>query len=361
MNVLSLSMEGFRNIDTLSFCPGDGVNVLYGDNAQGKTNILEAIWLFTGGKSFRGAKDAELVGFGRDSAKLTMRFDAAGRQQQATITIAARRSAVLNGLPLPAVTKLTGRFCAVIFSPEHLALIKAGPEERRKFLDAACCQLRPAFMPVLAEYLKTLKQRNRLIKAIRAGDQPDDPLLFDTFDRQLASSGAAVRRERRAYLEKLGDRAAAIYDGLSAGRERLALAYETGRDTADALYNALQASRQIDQRAGFTTIGPHRDDFDVTINGSDARRFGSQGQQRSCVLALKLAEAALLQDACGEQPVVLLDDVMSELDASRQDFLLNQMTGWQTFITCCDPAMKDRLHAGFSAKIVRGSMEERTL
>lgn len=357
MKVQKLTCVGYRNLQEIEWSPCDGVNILYGDNAQGKTNLLEAVWLFTGGRSFRGARDADLVGFGKEKALLHMAFYAQDRAQEADMTIQKRRSVVLNGVTQPSPSHLTGRFCAVVFSPAHLSLIKDGPEERRRFLDAAYCQLRPGYIAVLAEYTRTLAQRNALLKDTRGGvlarSYCDE--MLDIWDQKLAQAGARVMMARESYVKKIGPLAAAIYDGLSGGKERFSIGLgEAGGISAEVssgnaaswLYERLKTARPADMAAGFTTVGPHRTDLDVRIDGSSARTFGSQGQQRSAVLALKLAEASILREVTGEQPVALLDDVMSELDVWRQDYVLNHIHDWQVFITCCDPAAIRRLDGG---------------
>lgn len=353
MRVERLSAEGFRNLAAEEIRPAPGVNILYGDNAQGKTNVLEALWLFTGGRSFRGAKDRELIAFGADKAACRMAFFAQERGQQAEIIVEGRRRALLNGIPQASPAKLAGVFCAVVFSPAHLSLIKDGPEERRRFLDAAYCQLRPGYIQTLAEYSRALAQRNSLLRQLR--ETGGDPGLLDIWDQRLASSGARIRAARAAFVVRLDRETRRIYDGLSAGREQMTLSYlaqtqETvsadARERAHALLLELAARRDADRAAGFTTAGPHRDDLEVLIDGRAARAFGSQGQQRSAVLALKLAEAAVLQEVTGEQPVALLDDVMSELDVRRQDYILNHIHDWQVFITCCDPSAVLRLTGG---------------
>ncbi len=357
MKLQHLEASGFRNLQQVKITPCDGMNVLYGDNAHGKTNLLEAIWLLTGGKSFRGTKDADLVAFGEDRAVVRGDFFAQGRPQNAQLHIEARRKATLNGIPQPAANRLTGHFCAVIFSPDHLSLIKDGPEGRRRFIDAACCQLRPLYMKVLAEYTRTLAQRNKLIKAMRSGEQREDDLLLDAFDERLSMSGAAVRRYRKEYCKALSPFATQIYDGLSNGREQLTLRYDVS-DDAKELCDRLKAARQTDMKTGSTTVGPHRDDIDVFIGDKSARLFASQGQQRSAVLSLKLAEASLLADGYGEKPVILLDDVMSELDSSRQEYILNHIDGFQVFITCCDPSAITNLKDGRVFHIENGCVTD---
>ncbi len=357
MTVTSIEVRDFRNIQNAALQPCEGMNVLYGDNAHGKTNMLEAIWLMTGGKSFRGTKDADLVRFGCEKASVETAFRAEGRMQSARIDIESRRKASLNGIPQPAANRLTGHFCAVIFSPDHLSLIKDGPEGRRRFIDAACCQLRPLYMKVISDYTRVLAQRNKLIKAIKSGEQVYDALLFDAFDERLAQSGAGVRRFRTEYIQALSTIACEIYDQLSKGREHFTLAYEEQADE-QVLLSQLMAARQTDLKAGFTTVGPHRDDITVDIAGTSARLFGSQGQQRSAVLAMKLAEAGLLAKGYGEKPVILLDDVMSELDRSRQEYILNKIDGFQVFITCCEPSAISGLVGGKVFHVQNGEIGE---
>lgn len=365
MKVRRLSVRGFRNLSGEDFCPCDGVNVLCGENAQGKTNLLEALWLFTGGRSFRGAKDSELVAFGQERAELTLDFAAAGREQQAVIALSPRRSASLNGVALGRASRLAGRFCSIVFSPAHLSLIQDGPESRRRFLDAAYCQLRPGYAGALSAYQRTLTQRNALLRDRAGAERRETAALLEVFDDRLAVAGARLTRVRGAYLEHIAPRAGKIYDGLSGGQERLALLYrpsgalpwrEPEAQIRQALREALAAARETDMVAGFSTVGPHRDDFEVTVNELSARTFGSQGQRRSAVLALKLAEAAALEEVTGEPPVALLDDVMSELDERRQDYLLNHMTGGQVFITCCEPSAVLRLAGGGRFQVKNGQI-----
>lgn len=344
MQVTRLCYDGFRNLKTGEWQPCDGVNVILGENGHGKTNLLEALWLFTGAKSFRGAKDSELTAFSKEQSRLLMEFSAAGREQQAEITIKGRRSAVLNGVSQKSAAQLAGVFCGIVFSPAHLSLIKGAPQERRKLIDAAYCQLRPAYVKTLSEYARVLAQRNALCKAKNVGDAAEE--LFELWDRQLAQIGCRIIQARKRYIKKMNPVAKKIYDGLSSGKESFDMRYvstvpcgeeETAAEIAEKLYAALQAHHREDSAAGFTTIGPHRDDVEVLINGHAAKNFGSQGQQRSAVLSMKLSEASLLEEVTGEKPIALLDDVMSELDLSRQEYILNHIRDWQVFITCCEP------------------------
>ena len=333
MKVLELRASGFRNLETLRFFPCGGLNAVTGENAQGKTNLLEAMWLFTGGRSFRGARDQELVRAGAQEARLSLTFFSGGREQRAELTLrGGARQAVLNGVPKRGMAELIGRFCAVVFSPEHLSLVKGGPAERRAFLDSALCQAKPSYAIAYARYRRTLNQRNALLKDIARHPELEDTLPI--WDDRLCRSGAVLIRERRAYLERFAPRASAHYAGIAHGREELRLTYEPscGEDMAESLRRALRE----DIRSGHTSVGPHRDDIGIEIGGMAARLYASQGQQRSAVLAMKLAEAAVLAEACGEEPVVFLDDVLSELDGSRQLYLLSSLSGRQSFLTGCE-------------------------
>ncbi len=369
LRIDQLTFNGFRNIKPGVLSPKPGVNILYGDNAQGKTNLLEACWLFTGAKSFRGARDSELVPFGAEQAQLTLQFEAAGRQQEAEIRIASRRQLTLNGIPQKSAAAMAGRFCAVVFCPAHLSLLGGGPEERRRFIDTAYCQLRPGYLKVLSEFQRILTQRNTLLKAIRAGEMPtgagsdrDQAALLDVWDARFAEACTKVTVARAAYLRRIFPIATELYHGLSGQKERLSMTLLSPVDTEErdpaamhAKYlAAIKAARPADIAAGFSTVGAHREDLQIEINGTPAKTFGSQGQQRSAVLALKLSEASLLREVTGEQPVALLDDVMSELDLTRQDFILNHIHDWQVLITCCDPVAIERQTGGSVFHIQNG-------
>ena len=347
MFVKSLAFENYRNLKNTTIMPTESINVICGDNAQGKTNLLECLWLFTGGRSFRGSKDSELVAFGQNYSKISLCFNSNNRDQNIEINIKnGRRSAVLNDVPKSYVSHIIGVFCAVVFSPDHLTLIKNGPEERRNFIDGALCQIKPSYAAALSKYKRVLNERNALLKDIPRHRELKDTL--DIWDERLAFEGALISYERAEYIKKLSNPAMQFYDGISDGKEQLLIEYKAGfkinqdmsRDELKAaLLESLQKKQNDDIYAGFTTSGVHRDDLTIKINGYEAKNFGSQGQQRSAVLAMKLAEATVLGNEKGEKPVILLDDVLSELDPSRQDYLLNRLDGLQVFITCCEPSI----------------------
>lgn len=356
MNILRLSYSGYRNLLPGEFEPDDGINVIYGKNAQGKTNLLEAMWLFTGGRSFRGSKDADLIGHEAPRAELNLTFFSEEREQTACVRVEnGRRTASLNGVAKRSASELIGTFCAVIFSPEHLSLVREGPAFRRNFIDSALCQIRPSYAALLARYNHTLVQRNALLKDIPRHSGLLDTL--DVWDEKLVRSGEEVVRERMEYIRRIEEPAKAIYAGICEDKETFGLGYVK---SVEQLRQALCDSRRDDLYSGHTGVGPHRDDLEITIDSQSARAFGSQGQKRSAVLALKLAEAEVLRRRTGEKPVIFLDDVMSELDSGRQDYLLNHLEDCQVFMTCCEPDAVKRLRAGKSFEMRGGRLTEQS-
>lgn len=340
MKIERLEWKNFRNLPGGSLTPGDSVNTVYGKNAQGKTNLLEAVWLFTGVRSFRGAKDSDLVTRGESSAVLKIGFSSEERSQTAEIRITeGKKKALLNSVPLKSCSGLIGAFRAVAFSPENISLVSGGPALRRNFIDLALCEAKPGYSSLLGRYERTLFQRNALLKDVPRHSELLDSL--DIWDEKLAAYGERVASLREEYLEKLRGPAEAFYAGICENREKIGLFY---RKSAQNLREALAQAHAADIASGHTSIGPHRDDLEITVDSAPARAFASQGQKRSVVLALKLAEAELLFRSFGEEPVILLDDVMSELDAGRQDYLFNHLDRFQVFITCCEPGdvMKNR-------------------
>lgn len=357
MIVKELSFENFRNLENNMVFPSDGINVIYGDNAQGKTNILECLWLFTGGRSFRGAKENELIKFDKDFSKIRLKFEAREREQELRLMIkSGKRYVELNGVSKRYISEIMGSFCCVVFSPNHLTLIKNGPDERRRFIDAAICQIKPLYSAALSKYQKILKERNALIKDIKYHSELMD--MLEIWDERLALQGAIVSRERISYMKVFSEYCSEFYEGISKGSEKMEISYklsygdepiEDASSLKAMLRDKLIKTQQSDIYQGYTSCGPHRDDLLVMIDGKNARNFGSQGQQRSAVLAMKLAEASVLKLESGEQPVILLDDVLSELDLKRQDYLLNELSDKQVFITCCESEIMTKLKEGKKA------------
>ena len=362
MKIKSINIENFRNIKDLSL-DFDDVNIIWGENAQGKTNLIEAIYLFTGGKSFRGAKDNQLVMMGEEQSRLKIEFEGSSREQNAEINIKNKRVASLNGVKKKSAAALSDEIKAVIFSPVHLNMIKDGPGERRKFIDAALCQLKSNYRNLLKEYNRCLNQRNTLLKDLK--NNPELDSLLYIWNKNCAISGAKIVYQRRKYIEALTPYVKDIFSGISSGNEEIDLKYvsavEYGNEVEEIekkLLRALENNKFQDMQNRATSVGPHRDDIEILINGTSARIYGSQGQQRSCVLALKLAEASLLEQITKKEPIALLDDVMSELDEKRQDYILNHINNRQVFITCCDKETILRLKNGKTFHIEKGTLLE---
>lgn len=342
MKVLSLKTENYRNLAAKEYFPGGGVNIICGENGLGKTNLIESIWLFTGCRSFRSVRDKDVVRFDCDEAKLKMEFFSGNRNKEAEIRIDDKRHITLNGIALPSGRKMMGEFTAVVFTPLHLSIVKEGPEERRKFIDIAISQLRPNYAKTLLEYTKALAQRNATLRAAR--DNPAMLAMLDIWDMELAKKGAVIIDSRINYLDALKNHACTAYDEISSGKETLGLTYkEYARDKArgkkeiaESLLKALYEKRESDVERCITSVGAHREDFSIDLSGKSARLFGSQGQQRSAALSLKLAEANIISQVTAEEPVILLDDVFSELDPQRQKYVVSHFENRQVFITCCD-------------------------
>ena len=368
MRILSLTTENFRNLKNGTVAFSDKMNVIFGDNAQGKTNLIEAIWLFSGAKSFRGAKDSEMTAFGTDFTRLDMQFQDRQREQSAGIRFGGREiKTLLNNVHLEGRTKLNGVFYAVVFSPAHLSIVAEGPKNRRRFLDDAISQINPQYAGYLRQYEKVLFQRNTLLKECLRR-----PALKDTieiWDAQLARLGSILTIYRGDYVRKLNFAAVDIYNGLSREKESFELKYQSTvfaekpitvyEDSAIRLYyESLCSHLEQDMKQGQTSVGIQRDDLEVLIDGNSAKIYGSQGQKRSGALTLKLAEAALLQSITKETPVILLDDVMSELDAHRQDYILNHVRNNQVFLTCCDISNTLRMKEGKLFRVEGGAVTE---
>lgn len=344
MIVKRLDFINYRNLENACFIPKKGINIICGSNAQGKTNLIECLWLFTGGRSFRGSKEKDIIAFGKEKAIIKVIFDSEGREQNIEISIEkGKRKASLNGISKNYLSQIIGSFCAVVFSPDHLTLIKNGPDERRSFIDGAICQIRPMYAMLLSRYKKILNERNSLLKNIAKHSELVDTI--SVWNETLAFTGAKIASERASYIRKLNEPALHFYDGISKGKEKLTIEYKMNckasvdadeQEIFDKTLERLRQKQNEDIYCGYTTSGVHRDDLVIKIDEREARNFGSQGQQRSAVLSLKLAEASVLGEEKGENPIILLDDVLSELDASRQNYLLTKLDDMQVFITCCE-------------------------
>ena len=346
MKLRRIVLDGFRNYTdfTANFSPG--VNVIWGENAQGKTNLLEAIGFLSGARSHRARGDKELISFHRDRGTITAEVTSRGRDFLLEVQLfrGARRRLFVNHVKCKTAAELGGIVQTVLFCPEDLALIKAGAAERRSFLDHAICQLRPRYAEALAQYNKLLDHKTRILR-----DWEKHPSLLDVledFNEAMARAGALVIHYRAHFVRKLAEKAAQIQTEFSGGRETLALHYATVSTVRDPLgptvelYEDLRRHQdshaKAERDARSCLSGPHKDDLVARINGQPARQYASQGQTRTAALSLKLAERELFRDDTGQWPILLLDDVLSELDARRQDFVLRRITGGQVILTGCE-------------------------
>lgn len=365
MKLRRIALDGFRNYTdfTADFSPG--VNVIWGENAQGKTNLLEAIGFLSGARSHRARGDKELLSFHRDQGTITAEVTSRGRDFLLEVQLfrGARRRLFVNHVKCKTAAELGGIVQTVLFCPEDLALIKAGAAERRSFLDHAICQLRPRYAEALAQYHKLLDHKTRILR-----DWEKHPSLLDVledFNEAMARAGALVIHYRAHFVRKLAEKAAQIQTEFSGGRETLALHYATVSTVRDPLgptvelYEDLRRHQdnhaKAERDARSCLSGPHKDDLVARINGQPARQYASQGQTRTAALSLKLAERELFRDDTGQWPILLLDDVLSELDARRQDFVLRRITGGQVILTGCE-APDGTFPEGRTLHIVQGKL-----
>ena len=333
MYISSLELADFRNIASLHMEFSQGTNILYGENAQGKTNILESMYMLSTTKSHRGVRDRDMIRFGVEEAHIRSQIMKGGLDHRIDMHLRKNKSKgiAIDGQRIRKASELIGLLHIVFFSPEDLGIVKNGPAERRRFMDMELCQLDAAYLHDLNQYNKTVENRNRLLR-----DMYQFPDLQDTlgvWDAQLVSYGRRIIESRRRFIEDLNHIVGEIHGKLSGNREHLVIQYEANAE-ADELEEKLLRNRERDIRMKMTSTGPHRDDFSFMDKETDLRRYGSQGQQRTCALSLKLSEIDLVKRIIGHRPVLMMDDVLSELDSGRQNYLLGTIGGIQTFITC---------------------------
>ncbi len=331
MRIEKLAIANYRNYASADITLGGGVNLFIGENAQGKTNLLESIYLASVGRSARTPRWQELIKWGEKEAfvRIRVRKDVGG--DEIAVRLGAEKHILINGMPITRIGELMGVLKTVLFSPDELAIVKDGPGERRRFMDIALCQLSKAYFYTLTRYNKILSHRNKLLKSHPSAAE------LEVWDIQLIKEGARVVKTRRGLITRLTGLAVDIHRDVSGG-ETLALTYEgAGGETLAEIEGTLEAelkrNRERDLQFAVTHVGPQRDDIAITADGVDLRSFGSQGQQRTAALSLKLAEMELLKEESGEYPVLLLDDVLSELDENRQAKLLERIKSYQTIIT----------------------------
>ena len=362
MNIRSIELKNFRNYENLEISFDEGTNILFGDNAQGKTNILEAAYMSGTTKSHKGSRDREMIRFGEEEAHLKTVVVRGGREYQIDMHLKKNRAKgiAIDKIPIKKASELFGILNIVFFSPEDLNIIKNGPAERRRFLDSELCQLDRIYLADLTNYNKILAQRNKLLK-----DMIYRPSLSDTlpvWDMQLIETGKKIIRRRKQFVDELREIVSDIHYRISGGKEELFLKYEPNID--DIFFeDELSRAKEKDKKLCQTSVGPHRDDLLFSIGDVDIRKYGSQGQQRTSALSLKLSEIELVRKSISDTPVLLLADVLSELDSSRQNYLLNNISDTQTIITCTglDEFVRNRFTVNRVFEVIAGHVYERSI
>ena len=362
MVIEKLNLCNYRNYETLDLNVDSKTNILYGDNAQGKTNILEAIYICSTTKSHRGGKDKEVIKFGCDDAHIKIYINKKNKEYRIDIHLKKNKSKgiAINGIPIKKASELFGIFNVVFFSPEDLNIIKNGPSERRRFIDLELCQLDKIYVYNLTNYNKIIAQRNKLLKDIYF--KPELKQTLDVWDGQLAQYGSKIIERRTNFIEKINEIIKPIHKQLTGGLEDINIVYNKNCEAEDLL-RRLEENRDRDIKYKSTSIGPHKDDLLFFNDDKNIRIYGSQGQQRTIALSLKLAELELVKNLINDTPVLLLDDVLSELDSERQNHLLNSIDDIQTIITCTglDEFIENRFKINKIFKVKEGKVFEKTI
>lgn len=366
MIVKDITLKNFRNYENEKLEFHDKLNIIYGNNAQGKTNILEGIYMFSLGKSNRASKDLEMIKFGEDYSEIFMNFVSKGNETSGEIRIekAKKKKIFINESPIQKNSDLVGRFNVVFFGPEYLSLIREGPKKRRKNIDVMISQLKIGYVAALSDFKRLIEQKNNLLKEDRI-----DKFLLDVINEKIIDLSAYIIKIRYEYIKKIENIAQKIQLDISDGKEKLEMNYISCNMNIDEkrvnnIKNILiEKSKDIFEkefRHRESILGPHRDDIEFKINEKDLKLFGSQGQQKTAVLVQKIAEVELFYEEIGEYPVLLLDDIMSELDSIRQDYVINKLQNMQIFITCTDREKFINMKSGKFFKIEKGSIKECT-
>ncbi len=358
MYIHSLELSHYRNYNHLSIEFDPGITILYGDNAQGKTNILEAIYISGTTKSHRGSKDKDMIQFGEEEShiRLNIKKNDVGHRIDMHLRKNKSKGVAVDGQSIKKSGELFGIVHMIFFSPEDLSIIKNGPSERRRFMDLELCQLNKVYHYNYVNYNKALNQRNTLLKQIAF--QPGLKDTLDTWDLYLIEYGKCIIEEREHFIKKLNDILKNIHGHLTGGKESIEIGYEKNV-TVEQYETVMQSKREMDLRYQSTQTGPHRDDICFYINGIDVRKYGSQGQQRTAALSLKLAEIELVKELIHDTPILLLDDVMSELDHNRKNYLLDSIQDIQTIVTCTgyDDFIKSRLKINRIYQVTNGKVD----
>ena len=356
MWINNIKLNNFRNYNNKEIKLHENINVFFGENAQGKTNIIESIFLCSIGKSFRTNKEKELIKFNEEKTSVEINYEKSDRTGKIKIEIGDKKQVYLNGIKIKKLSELLGNINVVIFTPDDINILKGGPQNRRKFLDIMISQLRPNYMHILSLYNKTLEQRNNYLKQIKT--EKKDENLLEIWDEKLIDYGIKIYEYRKEFLEKIKNKIKNIHQGITNGKEEIEIEYISDAVTRQNFLNELKSRRKFDIIKGYTTKGIHRDDFIIYINKKEVGTFGSQGQNRTAMLSLKLSELQVIYDDIGEYPILLLDDFMSELDSKRRESFLNNIKDIQVIITCTEKLRLENLKY-FSYNVIDGDIIEK--
>ncbi len=333
MYIEKIKLENFRNYKYENIELNKLINIIFGDNAQGKTNILEAIYFTSLGKSFRTNKEKEIVKENESQAKIEINFIKNNRKEKINAEISDKKNFYINDIPVKKLSELVGKINIVLFSPEDIEILRNEPIKRRKFLNIMISQLRPKYIFLLSEYNKVLEQRNNYLKKIKYENKSQEYLTI--WDEQLEKIGIKIYEYRKEFIEKINNKIKKIHLNTTENKENIEIKYKTNIDKKNYMENLLK-NKSVDIQKGYTSIGIHRDDFEIYINKKNVAIFGSQGQQRTSIISLKLAEAEVIYDEIEEYPIVLLDDFMSELDKKRINGFIQNIKNNQVLITTTD-------------------------
>ena len=331
MWIKKIKIKNFRNYNEQEINLEKNINIFYGQNAQGKTNIIEAIFLCSLGKSFRAKKDNEMIKINEKNSLIEIEYEKSDRDGKIKIELGNKKNIYINGIKIKKLSELLGNLNIVIFTPDDISILKGGPENRRKFLDIMISQLRPNYMHILSLYVNTIKQRNNYLKQIK--EENKDEKLLEIWDEKLADYAIKICEYREEFINKIINKIKIIHKNITNNKEEIKLEYITECKNREKYLQLLKERRKLDIIKGFTTKGVHRDDFVIYINNKEINIYGSQGQNRTAMLSLKLAELQVINDEIGEYPILLLDDFMSELDKTRRKNFLENIENTQVIIT----------------------------
>lgn len=331
MYIEKIKLINFRNYEKLDLNLNKNINIIYGNNAQGKTNILESIFLCSFGKSFRTSKEKEMIKFNETNSIVEIHYQKKDRDGKIKIEIGNRKQIYLNGIKIKKLSELLGNINIVIFTPDDINILKDGPANRRRFLDMMIGQLRPNYVYNLNMYLKTIEQRNNYLRQIKEENKPEE--MLEIWDEKLADYGEKIFNYRKEFIEKISKKINKIHGEITENKEELKIDYISNCEDKENYLKILKERRKLDIIKGFTTKGVHRDDFMIYINGKEVNIYGSQGQNRTVILSLKLSELNVVYEEIGEYPILLLDDFMSELDEERRKNFLNNIKDTQVILT----------------------------